>query len=201
MSNQQKFLTEAEENVLLKISRRAIEEYLDRKRIITKEELIRFGFNVTDRLLEKRNVFVSLHNKSDGALRGCIGDLFANESIINLVIKNSLAAAFGDPRFPPVSKEELNNLVIEISLISPLVKLASWKDIIENKHGVLLIYGKNRATFLPQVWKKLKTKEEFLHNLCLKAGLSGFEWKEKDAEFFIYEVEKFSDDKFSERSA
>jgi AmmeMemoRadiSam system protein A len=152
----------------------------------------------TERLKEPGASFVTLHTVT-GALRGCIGSLIARRALIDDVHANALAAAFHDPRFPPVTPEELPNLVVEVSVLShpePL-KYKGPKDLIAklrpNVDGVVLQKGMHRATFLPQVWEQLATPETFLGHLCQKAGLPPDAWRTGDLEISTYQVEEFEE--------
>jgi uncharacterized protein len=137
---------------------------------------------------EKKGVFVTLTKK--GELRGCIGTLEAEE-INKAVVEKAIAAAFYDNRFEPVTEEELKDIKIEVSLLSVPEK-CEFEDI-KKGDGVIITYGYNKATFLPQVWKELKTKEEFLSHLCMKAGLpSGF-YKTGKLKFEKYNAEKIKE--------
>lgn len=132
-----------------------------------------------------------------GQLRGCIGSLEARRSLAADVRENALGAAFRDPRFPPVGQEELDNLRVEISVLSspqPLVydgpndlvaKLRPGVD------GLVIEQGWNRATFLPQVWEKLPDPHQFLQHLCLKARLSADAYRQPGLDVYTYQVEKF----------
>lgn len=148
----------------------------------------------TPRLAQKRGVFVTL--KKNGQLRGCIGDFSADEPLWEKVEKMALAAAFDDPRFLPLSPEELEEIKIEISVLSPLKKINSVEEIEMGKHGVYLKYGQRSATFLPQVAEETGwSKEEFLTNLCVeKAGLPVDCWRHPGAELFTYTAEVFQEE-------
>lgn len=145
--------------------------------------------------------FVTLHKRS-GALRGCIGSLVARRPLIDDVQANAKAAAFQDPRFPPLREEELDDIVIEVSILSAPEPLAHEgpEELIEklrpNVDGVVLERGWNRATFLPQVWEQLPEPEKFLAHLCYKAGLPPDAWRNRDVKISTYQVEKFSEEEF-----
>lgn len=140
-------------------------------------------------LNQKAGVFVSIYiNKQ---LKGCIGNLTLLSSIYKGVIENTLNAAFKDPRFCPLKKSDLKNIKIEISILTPLKKV-SKNEIVKNKHGVFLKYGNYSATFLPQVWKHFNSKEDFLFNLALKAGIPPNFIDNPKTEFFVYEAIVFS---------
>ncbi|MFA5360462.1 MAG: AmmeMemoRadiSam system protein A [Candidatus Paceibacterota bacterium] len=176
---------------LLQLSRRTLEKYFQNKGILNVEE-----DDLDNSLKEKKGVFVTLWKNQ--SLRGCIGSLEGTKPIFEGVIENTLASALYDPRFSPLSKEELKDIKIEISIIEPLKKLPDFKkekDLLDyldkNKPGLLIKKGIFQATFLPQVWEELRSPELFLSHLCQKAGLPPNEWKNKDLEMFEYEVDVF----------
>ena len=152
-------------------------------------------------LYEDGASFVTLHKRS-GALRGCIGSLVARRPLIEDVQANAKAAAFRDPRFSPLQEEELDDIVIEVSVLSAPVPLAydHPEELIEKLRphvdGVVLERGWNRATFLPQVWEQLPEPEKFLAHLCYKAGLPPDAWRVQDVKLSTYQVEKFSEEEF-----
>ncbi len=151
-----------------------------------------------ERLHEPGASFVTLHTRT-GALRGCIGTLVARRPLVEDVYANALAAAFQDPRFPPVQPTELADLVIEVSVLSHPQPLAydGPEDLIKrlrpNVDGVVLRKGMHRATFLPQVWEQLPSPETFLAHLCRKAGLPPDAWRAGSLEISTYQVEKFEE--------
>ena len=164
--------------VLLKLARMSILEVFENKRLIDKEEWIKkYPF-----LSEKRACFVTLRmkNRPKGAnLRGCIGSILPYRALIDDVEANAKAAAFEDPRFPPLTPEEYELIDIDVSVLSVPQKL-EYKDANDLKQkirpgidGVILRIGNNQATFLPSVWEELPTFELFFTHLCIKAGLSG----------------------------
>jgi len=137
--------------------------------------------------------FVTLHKY--GQLRGCIGNLIGEKPLYLTVIDMAIESAVDDPRFPPLKLEELKDIEIEISVLSPLEKIDDPKDIILGKHGVLVRKGFRSGVFLPQVAEETGwSKEEFLSYLCShKAGLPPYAWKEKDTELYIFTAEVFSE--------
>jgi AmmeMemoRadiSam system protein A len=134
-----------------------------------------------------------------GQLRGCIGSLEARQPLVLDVRENAIGAAFRDPRFPPVSAGELEDLHVEISVLSHPEPLdyAGPQDLIAKLRpgvdGVVIERGWNRATFLPQVWEKLSDPHEFLQHLCLKAYLSADAYKRPGLDVYTYQVEKFEE--------
>lgn len=148
-------------------------------------------------MLEQRGCFVTLHKA--GQLRGCIGTIEPVSSLIECVESNAQNAAFRDPRFPALQKEELSDIDIEVSVLTVPKKLA-FEDGQDLKrqlkplvHGVILSRGFRRSTFLPQVWEQLPDKDQFLEHLCLKGGMSATAWKDPKTEVRVYEAEVFGE--------
>jgi len=106
----------------------------------------------------------------------------------------AVSAAFNDPRFSPVKRNELPKIKIEISILSPLKRIASYAEVEPRRHGVYVVRGAKSGTYLPQVWEHFNTREEFLSSLCLeKAGLDANAWKEKSTALYIYTVDSFEE--------
>ncbi|MBP7205537.1 MAG: AmmeMemoRadiSam system protein A [Candidatus Cloacimonetes bacterium] len=144
---------------------------------------------------QKRGLFVSLHLEGD--LRGCIGLIEARQTIARGVFEMAREAAFGDPRFPPLRRDELDRLEIEISVLSELIPVTDISGIVIGRDGLLLRQGFRSGVFLPQVpveWNwDLHT---YLTQLCRKAGLPDGTWKRDDARLFRFEAEVFSESHF-----
>lgn len=146
-------------------------------------------------LKDKRGVFVTLEN--NGNLRGCIGNIIPIYPLVEAVLKNAISAAFYDPRFAPVNKDELKDLGIEISVLTVPKKLdycdgdELCRMLIPHKHGVVLKKGDCQSTYLPQVWEQIPDIEMFMGTLCQKAGLPHSEWRNGDTDIMTYEVERF----------
>jgi AmmeMemoRadiSam system protein A len=139
--------------------------------------------------------FVTL--KLDGELRGCIGTIDARRPLGEDVARNARAAAYRDPRFPPVTASERPQLAIEVSVLSPRVAFeaadeaaaaAKLRPLVD---GVYLQYGESTATFLPQVWEGLPDPIEFLAHLRSKAGLPPRFWH-PELKLWRYSVEKYT---------
>jgi AmmeMemoRadiSam system protein A len=130
----------------------------------------------------------------DGQLRGCIGNLEANQPLYREIIQNAIAAAVSDWRFPPVSLAELPRLEFEVSVLSPLKKLPRPSPekllsfLARTKPGLVLENKGKKAVYLPSVWEQLADPEEFLRSLALKAGLDPDDWRERSARFWIFKV-------------
>jgi AmmeMemoRadiSam system protein B/AmmeMemoRadiSam system protein A len=137
-------------------------------------------------------VFVTL--TVGGDLRGCIGSLEPRGTLADMVAAYACAAALEDPRFEPVSEAELKRIKIEISVLSPLGRVAGAGAVKEGLHGVYIKSGRRSGTYLPQVWEHFAKKEEFLSSLCLeKAGLAAGAWKDGSAELYTYTVDNFEE--------
>ena len=163
--------------LLLSIARMAILEELEGKRLIDKQALYeKYPF-----LKEKAAVFVTLNKRvqedKPALLRGCIGSIMPYRSLLEDIIHNAKAAAFHDYRFPPLSREEFDDIELEISILSIPQRLEyDGYDDLKSKikpfeHGVILEKNGHRATFLPAVWEKLPDFDIFFEHLCIKAGL------------------------------
>lgn len=144
---------------------------------------------------EKRGVFVTL--EIGKKLRGCIGTIVPVYTLEEAVKRNAINAAFEDPRFWPLTKEEFESVRIEISALSVPEKLeySNGEDLLQKlmplKDGVILKKRFYEATYLPQVWEELKDKEQFLGSLCVKAGMNYDEWRKGDVEVRTYQAEVF----------
>jgi uncharacterized protein len=144
---------------------------------------------IPKKLWEPGAAFVTLHKHGD--LRGCVGHLKAFKPLIKSIQEMAIAAAFDDSRFSPLQLDEVPDLEIEISVLSPMKKIASIDEIIVGTHGLYLQKGFQSGLLLPQVPTELGwTKEQFLVGICQKAGLPNTAWK--SAELFIFTAEIFS---------
>lgn len=146
-------------------------------------------------LQEPRACFVTLHKC--GELRGCIGQITPTRPLHEAVVHSAYGAALRDPRFAAVQLGEVANLDIEISVLTPPahLKATSADEILSQiepaKHGVLFHYAGHTSTFLPQVWRTLTDKTDFMDRLARKAGLARDAWREAQAEVSVYEVDSF----------
>ncbi|MFO1413669.1 MAG: AmmeMemoRadiSam system protein A [Burkholderiales bacterium] len=140
--------------------------------------------------------FVTLRQGAD--LRGCIGSLEAFRALRDDVEANARAAAFRDPRFPPLARDEFARTAAEVSLLSASEPLpaASEREALAllrpDVDGVVLECGRHRATFLPQVWEQMPDPQAFLEALKRKAGLPADYWSD-DVRLARYTVEKFAE--------
>lgn len=144
----------------------------------------------SSRLKENRGAFVSLHK--GGQLRGCIGNIEGRGPLHKTIEEMAEAAAFRDPRFSPVTERELPDLDIEISVLTPLRKLADVNEIEVGVHGIYIKKGWLSGLLLPQVATEYRwDRETFLENTCMKAGLPANAWKDKDTEIYIFSADVF----------
>jgi AmmeMemoRadiSam system protein A len=134
-----------------------------------------------------------------GNLRGCIGHIIPQESLIEGIKVNAINAAFRDPRFPSLTKEEWKKVEIEVSILTDPKPLSysDANDLLKKLRpgidGVIIKKGYHQATFLPQVWEQLPSKEKFLNHLCFKAGLDRDGWRKGDLEVSTYQVQAFEE--------
>lgn len=169
------------------VLRKIVESSIKEKFPVTFEKL------VTPELSKKKGCFVTLN--LNGNLRGCIGNLQASLPLYVSVAENAVMAAYSDYRFEPVSVDEILNLDYEISILTEPVKI-KYSDInslldqlVVGESGIVIKKGGKSATFLPQVWSQLKTKDSFLSFLCEKAGLDKSEWKNLTLDVLLYTVD------------
>jgi len=147
-------------------------------------------------LVRPAATFVTLTR--NGRLRGCIGSLEAWRPLADDVRENACSAAFRDPRFPPLNADELADIRVEVSLLTPAAPMhfANESDALRQLRpgvdGVILSHGGHRATFLPQVWEQLPEPAVFLAHLKQKAGLRSDFWSD-DVALSRYQVEKWKE--------
>ncbi|HEX22747.1 MAG TPA: AmmeMemoRadiSam system protein A [Chromatiales bacterium] len=170
-------LCEEECSLLHKVARASIEHGIETGRPLT-VDIARYPHP----LREPRATFVTLNEH--GQLRGCIGSLEAVRPLVEDVAHNAYAAAFSDPRFPPLQASELADLDVHISVLSPATPMQfhSEEDLIRQLRpgvdGLILEDGYHRGTFLPAVWESLPDPHDFLQHLKLKAGLPADYWSD-----------------------
>ncbi|MEM4499901.1 MAG: AmmeMemoRadiSam system protein A [Candidatus Woesearchaeota archaeon] len=188
-------LNDEKKKLLLDLARKSIEYYLTHGKIMQ--------YKTDDEELNlKKGVFVTL--TKHGLLRGCIGYLEGIKPLYQEVIENAVNAAFFDPRFEPLEKEELDEIDIEISILTEPKPLyyENSSDLLNKLSmdmGVIIEHYGRTATFLPQVWEDLPNKELFLSELCRKAGLSPDTWKKSKIKVYIYRAEKFKESDYLKR--
>ena len=175
--------TSEERQLLLRVAHESIEAALEDRAIE--------AVSSNQHLADQRGAFTTLH--LHGSLRGCIGYVFPTQSLFRTVIETARAAAFDDPRFPPVTPEEAPDLKVEISVLSRLRPIKP-EEIEIGRHGLVVAQGNRRGLLLPQVpvewhWDR----ETFLSQTCLKAGLAADAWL-RGAELQAFTAEVFGEE-------
>ena len=136
--------------------------------------------------------FVTLHK--GGRLRGCIGHIVARRPLLETIEEMARAAAFQDPRFPPVTPEEMAAIDLEISVLSPLETLENPGDLIPGTHGLYLSRGTRTGVLLPQVaTQEGWDRETFLTHTCFKAGLPGDAWRDSSTHLQVFTAQVFGE--------
>ena len=190
--------SEEQGQILVKLARKTIMAKLGRESSASESNALADALQ-DDKFQTTCGTFVTL--KIHGQLRGCIGNLTSTESVLDGVKQNAINAAFHDPRFSPLSNDELDQTEIEVSILTEPrpMEYKNGKDLIKklqkNIDGVLIRKGRASATFLPQVWEQLPRPEDFLDHLCMKAGLPSDAWKGSDLEILTYQVQYFEEKK------
>jgi uncharacterized protein len=182
-------LSDAERGRLLQLARASIDHGLRHGRPVAVSPQ-----DYPERLRAPGASFVTLHRHSQ--LRGCIGSLEAQRPLVEDIAINAYAAAFHDPRFPPLTPAELDDLTIHIAILQPAQALTfhSEAELLAQLRpgidGLILQDGAHRATFLPVVWESLPEPREFLHQLKWKAGLRMDYWSDS-IQAWRYSTESF----------
>jgi len=183
---------------LIELARKTLENYFEGKDFEPSKE-------IKEKYSEEKASFVTLTKPDRGEenLRGCIGSLEAvkGRSLWKDIQKNTINAALSDPRFPPLRKEELKEVEIEVSVLGKAQRLEfdSEEELLEKldkNQGVILIDRETgqTSTFLPQVWEHLPDKKGFMNNLSVKAGLEPSRWKSPDkVKVLVYDVDKYKE--------
>lgn len=176
-------LSEADHRVLLELARKAIREAVSHRKIL--DVIPREGI-----LSERHGVFVTLHVR--GRLQGCIGVTEPTESLGEAVVRCAVSAALEDPRFTPMKEPQLEEMSIEISLLSSLEPILP--EAIEiGRHGLLVVNHAHRGLLLPKVATEHGlTREQFLEETCHKAGLPRGAWKDAETRILGFTCEAFS---------
>ena len=177
-------LSEADRRAALQLARQSVVEAVSHRKfsdVIPHQEFF----------AERRGVFVTLHVRQ--RLQGCIGVVEAKEPLGEAIIRCAASAAMEDPRFSPMKPDQLGELSIEISLLSPTEPIVP--DSIEiGRHGLLVLLRTHRGLLLPQVAiEHHLTREQFIEETCRKAGLPREAWRDPEARIFGFTCEVFSD--------
>jgi len=173
--------SEADRNRIIDLARRTILAAASGEKLpeVPDEEVFRRG----------GGAFVTI--KKNGALRGCIGNFIGTGSLGKTIIEMAASAAIHDPRFSPVESDEVDDLEVDISLLSPMIP-AEPEDVVPGEHGVYIKFGFSSGTLLPQVATEAGwDRDTFLTHTCLKAGLPPDCWKRDGVQIFTYTAEVF----------
>lgn len=173
-----------EKKYLLDVAFRAIESHLN-------DQDLPAPVNLPIALAEKKGAFVTL--TKHGRLRGCIGYIEARKPLWQAVAELALASAFGDARFRPVKADELSDLSVEISVLTPLREVRDVGEIIIGTHGLYLSRGQQSGLLLPQVAAEHKwERNTFLSETCRKAGLNAEAWRDPETTVYSFSAEIFN---------
>ena len=180
-------LNDSQKEKLLRLAREKISSHFNYEDYIVDEK-------IKEEFSENKGAFVTLSIESE--LRGCIGFIEAIFPLWEAVVKAAEAAAFSDPRFSPLTKEEFASIHIEISILSsPELMSGDYLEQIEiGRDGLVIEMDGFKGLLLPQVpveWKW--EKEEFLENTCVKAGLAKNAWREPNCKVFKFSGEVFGE--------
>jgi AmmeMemoRadiSam system protein A len=161
-------LNNLQKDRLIQIAKDSIRSFIEKMQI---PDLV-----IDDQVLNlKAGVFVTLWIR--GVLRGCIGHINPDKPLYTVVQEMAIAAATADPRFPPLRQEEICEITIKISILSPLEPI-SEEEIVLGKHGLLIDDGHNRGILLPEVpIERSWSKQQFLEALCRKADMENCAWQ------------------------
>jgi len=180
-------LTAEERDELLRVARRSLDEHFAGRGPYRPEPM-------TPTLDEKRGAFVTLHRARGGDLRGCVGMMRSEESLVRTVARMAVAAATEDGRFDSVTAAELSELHLEISALGPMLPIRP-EEVVVGRHGLLISHEGRRGVLLPQVPVEHEwDRETFLDHTCLKAGLPPGTWQEEGVELLSFTAEVFGEE-------
>lgn len=178
-------LDDADRRVLLRLARETVTRFL-------RTETVPLPRGGSPKLLREAGVFVTL--SKHGQLRGCIGRIVPEGTLIRLTSAMAIESAVKDPRFQPVTASELKELEIEVSVLTPMTLVAAPDRIVVGRDGVLMRVGERGAVFLPQVAPQQGwSRAEMLEQLARKAGLPADAWRDKSARFFTFQADVFGE--------
>ncbi len=149
----------------------------------------------------KHGMFVTIENYPSLSLRGCVGYIEGIKEINSLLVDAALAAAFDDPRFPPLSADELDQIAIEVSILSEKAELGKAKEerlanLEIGRHGLIIEYGVYSGLLLPNVAvEEHFGKVDFLEAVCRKAGLPANSWQQPNVHMYTFETQIFREEK------
>ncbi len=181
-------ITNEEKIVLIKLARKSIEVVLNIESDDPKIDPAKYPV-----LDSKSGVFVTI--KIGTELRGCIGYITTDKPLVETIKDAATAAAFQDPRFPPLQQSEYHGIDLEISILSEPYPMNDYNEIVLGEHGLILEEHGKRGLLLPQVpLEHGMDKNQFLNAICRKAGLPEEEWKERKLNMYLFTATVFSED-------
>jgi len=180
-------LSAAHQEFLLSLARMTLEGYVSTGAVPDAE----LPADLERALCDHRGVFVTLY--SEGRLRGCVGCHHSELPLFQTIQKMVVSSGFQDPRFPPLRRQELESLRIEISAyLTGVVPIESPEQFEVGRHGIIMTLGGRTSTFLPKVASQQGwNREQTMERLCRKAGLTHDAWKSSEARFSVYETQVF----------
>lgn len=179
-------LSDGDKQALLQLVRERLLEHLEQSEPTT--------FEVDSAALkEHRAAFVTWRTKT-GELRGCIGEVIAQRPLVESIERMAVASGTEDPRFPPITSDELPHLTVEISALTPMTSI-NPDDVDVGRHGLMISKGHRSGLLLPQVpLEQGWDREEYLRGLCSKAGLPRNAWHESDVQLRSFEAEVWGEE-------
>ena len=179
-------LTEDEKQALLGLARRRLLEHLERQEPA--------GFPADSPALQEHRAAFVTWRKNTGELRGCIGEVIAQRSLVESIERMAVASGTQDPRFPPITAHELPHLTVEISALTPMTAIKP-DDVEVGRHGLMISRGYHSGLLLPQVpLEQSWDREEYLRGLCAKAGLPSDAWQDTDTQLRSFEAEVWGEE-------
>ncbi len=185
-------MTKEEAEYVVKLARRSVEHFFDTGRFLK-------DFPPYEKLKKPSGVFTTINTFPDKQLRGCIGYPEPIKPLYQAVIETAVLAATDDPRFPPMTPEELDHVLFEVSVLTPPRKIDVPPDERERcvnvgKHGIIVRKGPFSGLLLPQVAVEYGwDARTFLDHTCMKAGLPPGCWRSADVEIFLFEAEVYGE--------
>ncbi|MDA2926368.1 AmmeMemoRadiSam system protein A [Acidobacteria bacterium AH-259-G07] len=176
-----------DKETLLRLARQTLNDYLGEGKLPQSQTDL-------EGLLQPHATFSTLRRRDSGELRGCRGERLALRPLVESVANMVVAAATDDQRFPPVRIDEVPDLRIEISVLTPM-KPMQPEEVVVGRHGLMITKGHNSGLLLPQVPRTYGwDREEFLRGLCRKAGLSENAWEAGDVQLYGFETEVWGEE-------
>lgn len=180
-------LSETQRKTLLRIARDSIAAMLDGRRPDLNQ------YSLDDDLRRRSGAFVTLNDR-EGELRGCIGSIEPVAPLYQAVSSSAISAAFRDPRFYPVKREELTDLHLEISVMGPITPVRDVNEIEVGRDGLIISRGHYAGLLLPQVATEWGwDRETFLNQTCVKAGLPPTAWRSPETKIEHFSAEVFGE--------